>query len=212
MRNNPEFSIIHSYALIGFFVAVSIAAKFYPDWQLYSGCSVFLLMIHLLKVVPGVGAHSTTGIIGILLIFIIAVYCSPGALEDIITPITRMMAPPSAPIEVQPAFDVPIAVLRPNWDRNLLRMPRLGISFSSLPDILRFILGCLPGWWIVFDDTLGPGLMTLGIMQATPKKELKFGFAKKNVSCAGSYRLSPMDFKTYYNLKTTYESGCTPVS
>ena len=88
MKNNSEYSIVHSYALIGFFVAVSVAAKFYPDWQLYSGCSVFLLMIHLLKVVPGVGAHSTTGIIGILLIFIIAVYCSPGALDDFITPIT----------------------------------------------------------------------------------------------------------------------------
>ena len=119
------------------------------------------------------------------MLVLFAIYCAPGAMTDIADFFRRILSAPSVPIEVRPVFDVPVGGTVASFGRDFFRLPRVGVSFDSISDILRFMLGGVSCWWIVFDDVMGPVLVTTAIMQAVGKKEIKTEYI-------GSVRSSPM--------------------
>ena len=188
MREDSDHSYLHSYIITAFFVLVSVVAKMYPQWSLYSGCSVFIMVMHMVRIVPGVGTHSTSGVFGFLVLVIFAIYCAPGAMTDIAEFFKRVLSSPTVPIEVRPVFDVPIIPARStiaDLGRDFFRLPRVGVSYDYASDIIRYMLGGVSCWWIVFDDVMGPGLETTAIIQAGGKREIKTEYI-------GSVRSSPM--------------------
>nr|QPZ88379.1 hypothetical protein [Soybean thrips virus 1] len=183
-QRDSSYEIWHSYLILGVFLLISWSQNVYPDWRFHSGSSVFIAAMHLIKMVPGVGAHSTTGLIGMILLIFFAIYCSPSALEDTMMLARRMLSSPTQTIEVTPFIDVPVQVT--SWgDRDWWRLPRLGISYSSFPDMIRFAVGHVPSFWVVLDDLYGPGLATTSIIDILVKKDLREKFI-------GSVRYSPM--------------------
>lgn len=154
-REKPEPWLKGSVHPLGLMIVIlGVAIALGPEAYSTNLRGVFVIIAVLFGsvIVPGVGGHSTFGLLGIGALFLLALFIFPQVMGAVVDAIVFAIKPKEAPI-----LD-PIAQASRLLTPSSTDLPfTLAITTTNFSHYIRALVGFIFQWWCFYDDVLGPG-------------------------------------------------------